>query len=174
MEWRAAERDEDSYASPIAPADHWALVDCIAVVGEEHKATGSTQGHALAGTSPLQAARVHSAPQRLDICRQAILTKDFAALAEIIELDCHLMHAVMMTSQPPLFYWKPASLAVMEAVRTWRAAGAAVCYTLDAGPNVHVLCPQAQAPGISARLAEIPGVMRVLSSGPGGAARLLD
>ena len=69
---------------------------------------GSTAGHALAGTSPLQAGRLADAPRRLQIARRAILERDFASLAEIVEHDSNLMHAVMMTSTPPLFYWEPA------------------------------------------------------------------
>jgi len=62
-------------------------VDCVAVVNTGHKQTGSTEGHAIAGTSPLQNARVADAPRRLDICHTAILKCDFNALANIIELD---------------------------------------------------------------------------------------
>src|SRR3989304_10408185 len=140
VEWRAADSDEESYAFSFAPTDHWNLVDCIAVISEGHKIIGSSEGHQLAASSPLQAARLERAEHRLEKCRQAILQKDFAALAEVVELDNHLMHAVMMTSRPPLVYWQPASLAVMRAVPEWRAGGIAACYTLDAGPNVHVLC----------------------------------
>jgi diphosphomevalonate decarboxylase len=174
VEWRAADSDQDSYAKSIAPADHWALEDCIAIVSEEHKATGSSEGHKLADSSPLQVARIAGAEQRLDACRQAILQRDFAALAQVTELDNHLMHAVMMTSQPPLLYWQPASIAVMHAVSQWRSAGTSACYTLDAGPNVHVICEAASAGKVAAQLGEIHGVTRVLRSGPGGAAHLLD
>lgn len=173
VEWRPGD-DAESYASSIAPASHWELVDCIAVISEAHKATGSTAGHALAGTSPLQAARLAGAPQRLEQCRAAILAGDFEALAEVSELDCHLMHAVMMTSQPGLHYWLPASLEVMEAVRSWRAAGTPAFYTLDAGPNVHVLCPASHADALSAQLQELPGVLRVLRAGAGGPAALVE
>lgn len=174
VEWHAADTHEASYAETIAAPEYWDLVDCIAVVSEEHKAVGSSDGHRLAGSSPFQATRVAGAPERLDVCRQTILNRDFAAFAQVVEFDCHLMHAVMMTSTPPLHYWLPGSIAVMEAVRAWRADGLPVCYTLDAGPNVHVLAPAEHAADLSGRLAAVPGVLRVLGSGVGGAARLLD
>lgn len=172
--WQAADLDDESFAVSIAPPEHWSLVDCIAIVNEGHKAVGSTEGHKLAATSPLQAARLAGAPQRLDFCQKAIMDRNFSSFADLVELDCHLMHAVMMTSRPPLQYWLPASLAIMDAVRTWRKAGLSVCYTLDAGPNVHVLCPASDAETLLARLQEIPGVIRVLRANPGGRARLLD
>jgi diphosphomevalonate decarboxylase len=101
------------------------------------------------------------------------LERDFEKLAAIIEQDSDLMHAVMMTSQPALFYWKPATLAVMEAVRAWRRSGLPVAYTIDAGPNVHVICPQDHAEKTAAALKDLPGVGNVLVATPGPAAQLL-
>ena len=173
VEWQAGDADENSYAFSIAPPDHWDLIDCIAVITEQHKPTGSTQGHALAATSPLQAGRIADTDRRLKICREAILRRDFEAFAEITELDCNLMHAVMMTSSPLLFYWEPITLELMHTVRSWRATGLPVCYTIDAGPNVHVITLAAYAGQVSDLLREIPGIQQVLMSPPGGAAHLV-
>jgi diphosphomevalonate decarboxylase len=120
----------------------------------------------------LQEARVQDAPRRIVRCRQAILNRDFEALAEVVEADSNLMHAVMMTSSPPLFYWQPATLRVMAAVRSWRSEGLEVCYTIDAGPNVHVICPSEQAPLVQARLANLEGVEQVIVAQVGPGARL--
>ncbi|MEP0804551.1 MAG: diphosphomevalonate decarboxylase [Chloroflexota bacterium] len=174
VEWQAGTGDEDSFALSIAAPEHWQLMDCIAIVSASHKKTGSTEGHALAPTSPLQSARVADAPRRLDLCRRAILDRDFAAFASIVELDSDMMHAVMMTSSPALHYWQPVSLSVMQAVRGWRSEGLSVCYTVDAGPNVHVLCPQAEAQEVKKKLLEIPGVSDVLTAGAGGAAKVVN
>ena len=174
VEWRAGTTDEDSFAVSIAPPEHWDLADCIAIVHAGHKKTGSTEGHALAGTSPLQSARVDDAPRRLEICRDAILRRDFDALAHIIELDSDMMHAVMQTSNPPLLYWQAATVEIFHAVREWRASGLAVAYTVDAGPNVHVICPREVQKDAERRLREIPGVSEVLLAKVGGPARLGD
>jgi diphosphomevalonate decarboxylase len=174
VEWLAGTTDEDSFAFSIAPADHWQLVDCIAVVSASHKKTGSTEGHAIAPTSPLQAARVADTPRRLDLCRTAILNKDFDAFASIVELDSDIMHSVMMTSTPALHYWKPASLAVMNAVRQWRSEGLSACYTVDAGANVHVLCLDTESQTVNKRLREIDGVEDVLVAHAGGPAKIIE
>ena len=173
VEWQMSDRDEDSYAFSIAPAEHWDLSDCVAIVSAGHKNIGSTEGHALAPTSPLQSARVADAPRRLDLCRKSILERDFNALGAIIEHDSDMMHAVMMTSQPALFYWKPATLGVMDAVREWRASGMQVAYTIDAGPNVHVICPSPIATQVTSLLKTLPGVSSVLTARAGNAARLI-
>lgn len=173
VEWQAGTTDEDSFAFSIAPPDHWTLVDLVAVVSAAHKKTGSTEGHAIAPTSPLQAARVEDAPRRLDLCRQAILQKDFNSFASIVELDSDMMHAVMMTSAPALHYWQPASLAVMESARAWRADGLPVCYTVDAGANVHVITVESEAHVVEKNLRAISGVNDVLVARAGGAAKIV-
>lgn len=173
VEWKMGTGDDDSIAVSIAPPEHWGLADCVAIVNAGHKKIGSTEGHALAGTSPLQNARVEDAPRRLDICRNAILQRDFEALANIIELDSDMMHSVMMTSNPPLMYWQPATLAVFHAVREWRSGGLPCAYTVDAGANVHVICLSDQAGAVEKRLRELPGVSEVLVARVGGPARIV-
>ena len=171
-EWHKGHSDVDSFAVTIADPTYWALADCIAVVEEEPKKVGSSEGHASASTSPLQAARVSDSERRLDICRNAIMKKDFQALSEIIELDSNMMHSVMMTSNPPLFYWLPATLDIMTSVRSWRKTGLPAAYTLDAGANVHVICEADKIDVIERRLSALPGVKQVIVSNVGGAAHL--
>jgi diphosphomevalonate decarboxylase len=173
VEWQMGTGDDDCVAISIAPPEHWALVDCVAVVSSQHKKTGSTEGHALAWTSPLQAARVADAPRRLDICRSAILNKDFETFANMIELDSDMMHSVMMTSNPPLMYWQSATLEIFHQVREWRAGGISAAYTVDAGANVHVICLKESAKEVEKRLRELPGVSNVLAADAGGAARVV-
>jgi diphosphomevalonate decarboxylase len=173
VEWAVGADDRSSYAYSIAPADHWDLHDVVALIDVEHKAVGSTEGHAAADTSPLQAARVATASDRLDQARSAVLTRDFGSLADVVELDSLMMHAVMITSSPVLMYWQPATIAVMHAVRQWRANGLAACTTIDAGPNVHVVCTAEAADEVALRLRVIPGVRQVISTHVGGPAHLI-
>jgi len=174
VEWQAGTSDEDSFAFSIASPEHWKLADCIAIVSTSHKKTGSTEGHYIASTSPLQSARIADAPRRLDLCRNAILNRDFDAFASIIELDSDMLHSVMMTSTPALHYWKPASLEVMNYVRQWRMEGIPVCYTVDAGANVHVICPETEVRAIDKLLRQLNGVEDVLVARAGGPAKIVE
>lgn len=174
VEWHQGATHEASYAESVAAPDHWNLVDVIAIVSAEHKHTTSQAGHPTAKTSDLQHARVAGVGERLQICKQAILDKDFAPFAEVVEYDSNLMHAVMMTSKPPLFYWKPTTLTIMEAVRNWRDKdGVSVCYTLDAGPNVHCICISTDAESVRKRLEAMSGIVDIRVSAVGGAAHII-
>ncbi len=173
VEWQAGNNDQDSFSFSIAPPSHWDLVDCITIVQSIPKRVSSTEGHRLANTSILQEIRVKDSNRRLEICKKAIINKDFEKFAQIIELDSNLMHAVMMTSQPPLFYWEPISLEIMRAVTDWRSQGIPVCYTIDAGPNIHVICTSGLAEKIKLDLLKIDGVIDVLLSGVGSGAQLV-
>jgi diphosphomevalonate decarboxylase len=173
VEWLPGVSDADSFAVSIAPPSHWDLVDCIAILDTRHKKTGSSQGNALAGTSPLQSARVADSQRRLDICRSAILNHDFGVFSEIIELDSTMMHAVMMTSTPPLYYWQPATLTVIQAVRSARAQGLPACATVDAGPNVHVICEKNAEEAVIKLIGSIPGVQEIRLAHVGGPAHIV-
>jgi diphosphomevalonate decarboxylase len=174
VEWYEGITTDDSYSVSIAAPDHWALADCIAIVSHAPKEVGSADGHVLAPTSPLQPARIQDTPRRLVACRNALLARDFASFAEIVEEDSTMMHAIMMTSRPPLYYWQPPTLAIMAAVRQWRAEGLPACFTIDAGPNVHVITPAEHKNEVNRRLQAISGVQNVLTALPGGGATLIS
>ena len=165
--------DQTSTASSIAPPEHWGLHDLVVIVSQEHKAVGSTGGHHLAQTSSLQAARLAGVEKRLQMCQEALLARDISAMGPVIEEDAVIMHAVMMSSQPPLYYWNATTMAIIQATQQWRGEGLEVYFTIDAGPNVHLICEAFQAETIAAAARKIPGVIDVISSEPGGPARLV-
>lgn len=174
VEWQTGDSHKTSYAESFAPADHWKLVDLIAIVSRKHKQIGSSAGHETAASSIFQPARVATAAERIASVKTAIVGRDFESFAETVEADSNLMHAVMMTSKPPLFYWEPLSLAIMEGVRRWRQDDKLmVCYTLDAGPNVHCICADGDADAVAIRLRDLCGEINILRSGAGGGAYVL-
>lgn len=174
VEWHRADTSEGSFAEMIAPPAHWDLHDLIAIVQTGHKAVGSTRGNAVATTSPFAAARLAEAERALPVIRAAILARDFATFGEETEQEAIRMHAVAMTSQPSLLYWQPETVAILQAVRAWRAEGLGAYVTIDAGANVHVMCQGADADAIDQRLRAIPGVQDVLVNRPGPGTTLID
>lgn len=174
VEWIPGEDDSSSFAHSILSPGAWDLIDIVLVLDRSPKKTGSSEGHHLAGTSPIQMARVMDAPRRLDICRTALLDRSFESLAAIIEQDCLIMHAVMMTSTPPLFYWSPATYKIIESAIQWRKAGLPVAFTIDAGPNVHLITTAENVSHLIAEIRKLPEVLATHITHPGGAARLLS
>jgi diphosphomevalonate decarboxylase len=81
---------------------------------------------------------------------------------------------VMRTSTPALNYLAPATEDLMRLIPAWRGQGLLVAYTIDAGPNVHCLCPAESAAEVERRLREIPAVQRVMTARPGGGARVVN
>jgi len=174
VEWYASERDEDSFAESIAPPEHWPLHDLVAIVSQGEKPVGSTEGHQRAQTSPLFQARIAQVEADLPLMRCAIGDRDFHTLGALAERDTLMMHAVMLTSQPSLLYWTAETLAVMRAVRAWRNDGLACYFSIDAGPNVHVLTTQQASSTILQALQALPAVQAVLACNVGGGARRTD
>jgi diphosphomevalonate decarboxylase len=166
--------DQASYAASLAPPEHWGLADVVAVVDAGAKKIGSAENHRLASTSAYFATRLAELPARLEATRAAIAARDLEALGEAIEADAVSMHAVCMTSRPPSFYWSGATMEVIHAVRGWRAVGLQAYFTIDAGPNVHVICAAEDRAEIARRLEALPGVLFTIGNGVGLGGRVLN
>jgi diphosphomevalonate decarboxylase len=168
------ETDETSFARQVFPPEHWDVQDVVAIVAHEHKRVSSHDGHALAPSSPLHGARLAAVPNLLETVQRGIEERDLSNLGPAIEIDALAMHGVMMTSYPSLLYWEPATIAVLQAVRTWRTEGLPVYFTMDAGPNVHCFCQASDAAEVERRLGNLGSVQDVLVSGPGGGVRAVN
>lgn len=171
--WHAGHDDAGSYAEQLAPAEHWALRDVIAIVEEEAKEVSSAEGHRLAQTSDFLQARLTQVERNLPTVRRALLERDLHTLGPLIEADALAMHFVMMSSSPPLFYWAPATIALIKAVHRWRDEGLPVYFTIDAGPNVHLICEADDADTVEREARTVAGVRDVIVAGPGGGPKVL-
>lgn len=162
-----------AYAEQIAPEGHWKLWDVIIVPSEKEKTTGSTEGHALAPTSPLFAERIREIPKRQKICIEAIMQKDFEKLQQVAEEDSLDMHAVMASSTPSLRYLSEDTHRIIHEVKELRAREhLAVLYTMDAGPTVHLICEEQALPAIRAYANAQKGCT-VFEAGIGGGSHTL-
>jgi diphosphomevalonate decarboxylase len=165
---------EQSYARQVMPPDAWDLRDVIAIVSPDAKKVGSSEGHAAAHTSPFLAERLARLPMRYHRVRRELLAKNLKGMGPDLESEAIELHMLAMTSRPPIFYWAPGTVRVMDAVRQWRAEGLEAYYTLDAGPNVHLLVEAKNAGELAQRVRALDGVQQVLSGAPGGGARLTE
>ena len=173
VEWEAGSGHEDSFARPMAPPDHWELADVIAVVSEAQKAVSSSAGQELAQSSPFMEARLQQVRRWLPEMRKAIEEKNLSVFGEMIEAEALSMHAVMMTSAPSLIYWSEGTLTLLHAVRTWREAGLPAYFTIDAGPNVHIITERSIVPAVLEKVRGVAAVKKTIVCGPGEGVRLL-
>ena len=172
--WRNDGTDNGSYAVSVAPPEHWALTNVVAVVSTDAKRVGSADNHRRAHTSPYLPARLSEVPSRIEQTLQAIRDRELPLLGQICEADALSLHVIAMTAQPPTLYWQPGTLAVMQALGRWRDEGLHGYFTIDAGPNVHVICAQDDAAEIEQRLQALPEVQFTIANGPGAGARVVD
>lgn len=174
VEWLASRDSRQSFARSIAAPDYWDLRDVIAVVSKEAKAVSSSEGHARSMTSPFMGARQDHLPARFHHMRRSIRERDLAALGTDLEVEALELHAIAMTSRPPILYWTAGTVRVIQSVIAWRKEGLAAYFTIDAGPNVHLICTAESANELATRVRALPEIQDVLISGPGDGARLSD
>ncbi len=166
VEWPApGEADHDSSdprAVQLFPADHWRLSDVIAVVETGPKEVSSLEGHTRAPSSPYFEHRLGELHRRLEAVRRGLVERDFQRLGQAVEEEAIDLHLIAMSSRPPVYYWVPATLAVLAAVRALRADGIAAWSTMDAGANVHVITTPEHETAVAEALAAVDGVHTVI------------
>jgi len=165
----------DAYAVELAPPTHVAMQVLVAITTTAGKSVGSTEGmRRTEETSPFYAPWLDATRADLDCMRAAITDADLERIGELAESNALRMHAVMLGARPPLLYWTAATVRVMRAVQAMRGEGLAAWFTIDAGPQVKVLCAPSEAEDIEARLRGLEGVHDVVAAAPGEGPRVLE
>lgn len=115
----------------------------ILLVDKGEKQVSSTLGHDLMHGHPFAEQRFAQAHENLTAVKTALATGDLDTFIKITESEALTLHAMMMTSQPYFILMKPNTLEIINKIWSYRAqTGMPVCFTLDAGANVHVLYPE--------------------------------
>ncbi|MFZ0870375.1 MAG: diphosphomevalonate decarboxylase [Rhodanobacter sp.] len=177
VEWARGELADgtDSVARPLLPAAAWPLRVAVAITSVVAKEVGSSEGmRRTAQTSPFQASWIATQEADLTMARNAIVTRDFDALALVSEHSCLKMHALALAAQPGLLYWNGATVECMHRVRALRREGVPVFFTVDAGSQLKAVCESQAIEQVKAALHGVPGVLDVLDSGLGAGARRLS
>ncbi|HET6558284.1 MAG TPA: diphosphomevalonate decarboxylase [Prolixibacteraceae bacterium] len=133
----------DDYAIPLYEGIHpafYGLRDAILIVDSGVKEVSSTMGHALMNEHVYQEARIAQAHQNLNELYLALLTGNKENFMDVVEAEALSIHALMMTSHPSYMLMKPNTLELIQRIRKYRQiTNIPVCFTLDAGPNIHLL-----------------------------------
>ena len=114
--------------------------DVVLIVDDGEKSVSSSAGHALLTNHPYAEARFGQAQKNLDGIVLAMKNGDVKSFIEIVESEALQLHSMMMTSIPYYVLMRPNTLAIIEQIWRFREqTGLSVCFTLDAGANVHFL-----------------------------------
>ncbi len=157
---RGASQDgQDSYAEQILAPGIWPISVIGVTVDDGEKALTSREAMArTVATSPMYEGWLGSVDQDMDGMLRAITLRDFEHMGQLTEHNCLKMHATMLTSIPSVQYWNGATMSVMSAVRELRQKGFQAYFTIDAGPNVKVLCQTSETDVIMRVLKQLQGV----------------
>ncbi len=116
--------------------------DDILIVSKNEKSVSSSAGHKLMDGNPYAEARYQDANKNLGLILNAMKSGDHDAFIHIVEREAMSLHALMMCSDPSYILMEPNTIEVINRVRSFRReTNIPVCFTLDAGPNVHLLYP---------------------------------
>lgn len=117
--------------------------DTILLVDKGEKQVSSTVGHDLMHSHPFATRRFEQAHENMSRLINIFKNGDVDAFVKIVESEALTLHAMMMTSMPYFILMKPNTLEIINKIWAYRnEANSKVCFTLDAGANVHVLYPE--------------------------------
>ncbi len=133
----------DEYATSLPFEVHpffYGINNAILVVDSGRKAVSSSEGHALMKDHPYAQARYREANKHLQLLSNILRRGDSEEFISLVEKEALSLHALMMSSDPGIILMRPATLEIINKVRRYREqSGQFVAFTLDAGPNVHLI-----------------------------------
>jgi len=178
VEWYRGERADglDSYAESIVDKNYWPDFRMITTIVEvKKKPVTSRAGMAqTVETCPYYKGWLKTVDDDLKLVKEGIKERNFEKVAQTAEFNCLKMHATMITTKPPIIYWIPATIEIIHAIHRMREGGIPVYFTIDAGPNVKVLCLEKHEKEVNKRLQELEGVIKTIICKPGEEAKLTN
>jgi diphosphomevalonate decarboxylase len=136
----------DNYAIPV-PANikknFQTLKDDILIVSSQPKPVSSRTGHALMDHHPYRQGRISQGRENTLKLLKHLQDGNLEGFIEVTETEALSLHALMMSSTPAFMLMLPNSLIMIDEIKTFRKKkDIPVTFTLDAGPNIHMLYPE--------------------------------
>jgi len=120
--------------------------DDILIVSKEEKSVSSTAGHQLMEHNIYASTRFQQAADNTLKMVEILKNGDINSFVDLVEHEALTLHALMMTSSPSYILMKPETLVVIQSIQSFREkTKTPICFTLDAGPNIHILYPHQYA-----------------------------
>ncbi|MTT31387.1 diphosphomevalonate decarboxylase [Terrilactibacillus sp. BCM23-1] len=174
VKWMKGTKDEDSYAVPIDPAN-WGIRLVVVAVNRQKKKISSRLGmKRTVQTSPFYPIWMKEAEKDLGRMEQAIHHHDLEMIGEIAEANALKMHATMLAATPPFTYWEEGTLTVMRRAAHLREQGIPCYFTIDAGPNVKLICSVEHVDQILDDLSDFFPLEALITAEPGPGVQFLE
>ena len=171
--WHAGTSSETSFAERIDYPKEWDLHMLLVMADDTSaKKVGSTDGMALAPTSPYFLVAVKEAEQNIKRLREAMKKGDWSAFGKVIEDECFRLHMLCMTTTPNILYWRGVSVEIFQRLFKLRESGVEAFFTVDAGPHVHVVCRGKDSEIVKKSLSELSGIKTIIECGIGEGAKI--
>ena len=166
---------KDYSCETILDTNEWPLKIIICQTSSDKKLVSSREGMRISkATSPYYEAWVNDQDNDINKALKAIKTKDFDLLGEVSEDNCKKMHKVMETSQPPLIYRNLTTHLCIQKIKEMKFTGIGIFYTIDAGPQVKIICKAKYADQVISEMKSIPNIQDIIEVNLGQGARLIN
>lgn len=173
-EWLKGEDHDSSYAVPVDAAE-WDIGMLFIIVNDAKKEVSSRDGmKRTVDTSPFYEGWLQSLEGDLSAMKRALKDQDLESVGQIAERNALKMHATTLGALPPFTYWTAESMTAMDAVRSLRKRGFTAYFTMDAGPNVKMICRRSQLTELKELLTEQFDESQLIEARPGPGIHILD
>lgn len=174
VQWHSGNDNETSFATQIDSAQNWDIKVVALIIKKSRKKHSSTQAmRESVETSPYYPVWRQVVAKDLKTITQAIRTHDFDLLGSTSELNAMRMHALTLSSDPAFTYFNGQTIELLEKVKELRANNVNCYATVDAGPNIKVLCQSKDLNQIITVFSQLIGPENVIATEPGSGIQYL-
>lgn len=173
VEWVDGKTSDTSFSQSIFSAEHWDIMDIIAIVSKEKKDVATSEGQKRVESSIFFRTRLNHIKAKISTCKKLINERNFAEFGKLIEMEALELHAIMLTSWPSLIYWLPQSLYVMKSVQKWRKEGLQVYFTVNTGQDIHILCLKKDMVVVMDKMKSLENIIKIIPNTPSRGTYLL-
>ena len=161
--------------SQILKEPEWPLDVLICITSKEPKEISSREGMEISKkTSPIYQDWLDVNEKHINLALNAIKDKDMSGLENVTEENCKVMHKVMKTSKPSISYMTDVTHSCLAEIENLRSSGHSLFYTIDAGPQVKIICDPKSTEIIRDTIIDKTSVLDVVYAGLGGPPRIID
>lgn len=170
VEWEAGTDNESSFAVPIDEHPEIDLSLLSVVINKSSKKISSTTGmENSVKSSPFYSNWVTLVASEIEEIKQAIAQKDVQKIGEISEHNAMSMHALTLSADPSFTYFEPETIQIIQLIKEMRQKGILAYATIDAGPNVKIICTKESLPKVQTyikqQLSNVTTVVANIGSG---------